>query len=276
MAESKMYRELAKFYDLIYADKDYRGEAALLRSNIRTYARSGGRDLLDVGCGTGRHLEHLQKWFHCTGVEQSPAMLRVARARLPDAHLVKGSMEDFRLRSRFDAITCMFGVIGYTRTVPRMTRAIASMAEHLKPGGVLLVQPWVTPDRWTSGRVFGKVGQGPGISVVRVTRSARPRPRISRLEAQYLIARKEGISHVVEAQDLGLFQREEVARAFRLAGLRYHHIPVWHEDPKAWNRRGMHLGVKALVAGSRARRNSKPREGFEPSACSLPRSRSTS
>lgn len=57
-----MYRREARLYDLEYAEKDYAGEAARLHELIQ--ARSPrGRTLLDVACGTGKHLEHLRAWY---------------------------------------------------------------------------------------------------------------------------------------------------------------------------------------------------------------------
>ena len=55
-------------------------------------------------------------------------------------------MTDFDLATTYDAVTCLFSAIGYVRTVDRMNRAVACMARHVKPGGVLIVEPWITPD----------------------------------------------------------------------------------------------------------------------------------
>ena len=57
-------------------------------------------------------------------------------------------MTGFDLGTTYDAVTCLFGAIGYVRTVDRMNRAVACMARHVKPGGVLIVDPWITPDAW--------------------------------------------------------------------------------------------------------------------------------
>lgn len=236
-----MYRELAGYYDLIYADKDYRKEASLLRAIARKECRSGGRELLDVGCGTGRHIEHLRRWYRCTGLDLSPSMLKIARKRLPRVAFELGSMEDFSLGSQFDVITCLFGALGYTRAVERMTRAIGSMAGHLKPGGVLLIAPWCSPDQWKAGFLMGRIGQAPGVTVARVTRSSKPSPRMSRFEAHYLVGRKQGIAHVVETQELGLFHNRDVQYALRYAGLRSRYIM------KFWgSANGLHVGVKPI------------------------------
>ena len=234
-----MYRELARYYDLVYAGKDYQKEASLLHAIASQEGRSEGRDLLDIGCGTGRHIEQLRRWYRCTGLDLSPAMLRVARQRLPGTKFIQGSMEELSLDARFDVITCLFGALGYTLTVPRMQRAVCLMAAHLRPGGVLLVAPWRSPTQWAPGRLHGRIGEGRGLVVARVSRSSTPKPGLSRLELHYLIARPEGITYAKESQDLGLFSDREVQGAFRAAGLRSHHLKEF-----AGSANGLHVGVK--------------------------------
>ena len=45
-------------YDAVYSDKDYAGESQRLASIIRERVPMA-RTLLDVACGTGRHIEYL-------------------------------------------------------------------------------------------------------------------------------------------------------------------------------------------------------------------------
>jgi ubiquinone/menaquinone biosynthesis C-methylase UbiE len=51
-----LYGDLADVYDRIYARKSYRDEAAEIHRIARRKGRPHARSLLDVGCGTGRHL----------------------------------------------------------------------------------------------------------------------------------------------------------------------------------------------------------------------------
>ncbi len=48
------FGEYAKYYDLLYADKDYAAETAFVREIIRRLA-PGARTLLELGCGSARH-----------------------------------------------------------------------------------------------------------------------------------------------------------------------------------------------------------------------------
>ena len=63
-------------------------------------------------------------------------------------------MVDFDLGSRFDAVICLFSSIGYVRKPEQLRQAIRTMSKHLRSGGVLAVEPWLTPDEFHPGKVF--------------------------------------------------------------------------------------------------------------------------
>src|SRR5579862_6952349 len=130
------YDRLARYYDLIYATKDYRSEVADQIRLIEKYQRSPGRELLEVACGTGRYLEHFEKRFRCTGLDLNPPMLRIARQRLARSRLVVGDMSTFDLGVEFDVVACLFGAIGYVHGSRNLKRAVRNFSDHLKPGGV--------------------------------------------------------------------------------------------------------------------------------------------
>ncbi len=79
-----MYEDSAQdAYDILNnaRGKDYVGEAAALADIIRAHDPSA-RTLLDVGCGTGRHMKELHSLgFTCVGTDLSPAMLTKAKSR---------------------------------------------------------------------------------------------------------------------------------------------------------------------------------------------------
>src|SRR5437588_8861607 len=78
-----LYRDLARYYDLIYSFKDYAGEAARLRQLIARYKRSAGDELLEVACGSGKQLEQFARDFACTGVDRNEGLLAIGRQRRP-------------------------------------------------------------------------------------------------------------------------------------------------------------------------------------------------
>src|SRR5437870_7577059 len=99
-----MFTRSAAFYDLVYSFKDYAAEAEKVRLVIDAANNSSGNRLLDVACGTGQHLHYLKEHFEAEGLDLDPALLAIARNRLPDLRFTHADMVDFDLGRRFDAI----------------------------------------------------------------------------------------------------------------------------------------------------------------------------
>ena len=71
----------SRYYNLLYQDKDYAGEAEYVRSLISRHFPQA-RAVLDLGCGTGRHdLLLAQMGYEVTGVDQSEEMLAIAKGK---------------------------------------------------------------------------------------------------------------------------------------------------------------------------------------------------
>ena len=131
-----MFDRTAHLYDLLYSFKDYDAESATLVELIRS-RHADATSLLDVACGTGRHLELLRASFpDVAGVDIEPGLLEVARTRLPGVPFTNADMRTFDLGRTFDAVTCLFSSIGYLADLDELSTAVRRMAAHLAPGGV--------------------------------------------------------------------------------------------------------------------------------------------
>ena len=70
----------ARYYNLLYKEKDYAGEAEYVHKLIQKY-QPGAKSILDLGCGTGRHdILLAEKGYSVTGVDRSEEMLAVANS----------------------------------------------------------------------------------------------------------------------------------------------------------------------------------------------------
>jgi SAM-dependent methyltransferase len=229
-----MYALTADVYDLIYSWKDYAGESAQLTDLIRARLGPGPLTLLDVACGTGRHLEFLQAEFDVAGLDLTPEVLAVARSRLPGVPLHQGDMLDFDLGETFDVVTCLFSSIGYARDEAMLVRALSRLARHLSPGGLVVVEPWFTPDAWHPGHVHAALAGEGDLQVARVNTSMSA-GRLSIMDMHHLVGTPSGTRHVVERHEMGLFTVPDMMAAFTRAGLTADHDPVGLTD------RGLYL-----------------------------------
>jgi SAM-dependent methyltransferase len=231
-----VFEKTARLYDAIYAWKDYRTEVDRLDRLIRE-RNPDARILLDVACGTGKHLELLKDAYEVVGVDLDPVMLEIARDRLgPDVPLHEGDMTDFDLGRRFDVVTCLFSSVAYTRTPDRLAAAMGAMARHLDPGGLLVVEPFFAPDEWMAGHLHANFVDQEDLKVARVSLSGPAANQIT-MTFHYLIATPEGVTYQTEAHEVGLFAHDDYVEAFRRAGLEPEH------DQEGLMGRGLYLAV---------------------------------
>lgn len=236
-----MFSRSAKYYDLFYGSiKDYGAEAARIVEVVEG-RQPGASTLCDVACGTGLHLSHLCERFAAEGVDLDPGMLKAARERLPDLPLHEADMLTFDLGKTFDVVTCLFSAIGYCGpTTDPLDRAIARMAAHVADEGLLIVEPWFTPDTWTPGHAHARLIDTPELKLCRMNRTdpSPSDPRDSTLEFHYLVCTEDGIEHFTETHAATLFTHDEYLAAFSAAGLSVEH------DPEGLTGRGLYIGSR--------------------------------
>lgn len=234
-----MFSKSAKFYNAIYESmgKDYVAEAQQVHNIIQQHKRASGNTLLEVACGTGLHASVLQKYYQVEGLDLDAEMLAVASQNYPGIPFHQGDMAEFELGKQFDVVTCLFSSIGYVRTKERMHQAVQTMSDHLLPGGVIILEPWFTPDQWKPGRVSALFVDQPDLKISRMNISEVD-GNLSFLVFHYTVGTPQGIDYFTERHELGLFTHEEYLEAFYKAQLEVIH------DPEGLDGRGLYIGLK--------------------------------
>jgi ubiquinone/menaquinone biosynthesis C-methylase UbiE len=235
-----MFSKSAKFYNALYGSmgKDYAAEAQKVHQIIQQHKKSPGNALLEVACGTGLHASILQKNYQIEGLDLDAEMLAVASQNYPDIPFYQADMAEFDLGKQFDVITCLFSSIGYVKTSVRLDQAIQTMTNHLLPGGVLIVEPWFTPEQWKPGRVSALFVDQPDLKIARMNIS-EVEDRLSFFVFHYTVGTPQGVEYFTERHELGLFTPEEYLEAFHKASLEVIH------DPQGLDGRGLYIGLKS-------------------------------
>ncbi len=197
--------------------------------------------LLEVACGPGLYLAEMSRWYEVAGLDASAEMLRIAAERGPGVPLHQGDMAAFDLDDKFDTIMCMFSSIGYVVTLERFQAAIHCLANHLVPGGVLILDPWLSPEVWREDQVDAKAVTDDGIAVSRSTSSIREGKKVT-MRMAFAVARPGGdVETYTEEHPTGLFTHAEHEAALRSAGIEFDY------DPEGLLGRGRYVGVKPMV-----------------------------
>tara|TARA_B100000214_G_scaffold373678_1_gene354532 strand:+ start:941 stop:1681 length:741 start_codon:yes stop_codon:yes gene_type:complete len=154
--------KIVKYYDDIYSKKDYIRESEFIESN------SNINKLLDVGCGTGTHLENLYKperTFH--GIDLSKEMLEVAKNKFSKNNVLftNSDIVIFKEDNNFDTIISMFNVINHILNADELDKYFKSISTLLVDGGVFIFDCFNgasvfkdNPKDFTKGIVSGFTG----------------------------------------------------------------------------------------------------------------------
>jgi SAM-dependent methyltransferase len=127
-------------YKRLYPHRDMREAEGQVAPLLAILPVTPAWRILDIGCGSGRHLEVLGAlgYPHAVGMDLSLPLLRDARARrLPVARADMRHLP-FR-RGGFDLVTSFFTSFGYFATFEEDVHALAQFVSALKPGGYLFL-----------------------------------------------------------------------------------------------------------------------------------------
>lgn len=175
-----VFSNYARYYDLLYRDKDYVCEADYVHRLLQRYAPHT-KTILELGCGTGHHATLLaQKAYEIHGIDFSQDMLKVANQRLAQMpeelarklSFTQGDVRNYRTERCFDAVISLFHVMSYQTSNTDLHAAFETAKTHLKPKGVFIFDCWYGPAVLT---------EQPSVrikrledDVIRVTRLAEP------------------------------------------------------------------------------------------------------
>lgn len=210
----------ARYYDLLYRDKGYAAEADYVALCIREHASQATR-ILELGCGTGAHAEHLGRLgYEVHGIDMSESMLALAEARrvaLPPEQAERitfshGDIRSVRTGDTYDAVISLFHVMSYQTANADIEAVLDTAATHLAGGGIFLFDFWYGPAVLT---------QKPEVRVkrledetIKVTRIAEP--------AMHVNENLVDVNYTIFVQNRGGQQVEQINEQHRM---RYLFLP---------------------------------------------------
>jgi len=132
---ARIYTAYANIYDAYKGDRSE--NIARLEGLIHKH-HPAATTALDLACGTGAIAAGLVGKYIVTGVDNSPVMLRIARAKLPNMQFVQADMTDFALSQKFDVVYCLHNSVNHLLTFDAWEQMFTQVARHLKKRGVFI------------------------------------------------------------------------------------------------------------------------------------------
>lgn len=166
---------MAEAWDVLRGDTSNWADRFFYLDVIQKY----GQPVLDVGCGTGRLLlDYLQQGIDIDGVDNSPEMLSICRKKAERAGLQTKLYEQFvealGLPRRYQTILVPSSSLQLIIAPELVERALARLAGHLLPGGVLvasIMTLWKEGEPLESEWERTAVRESDGVKFRRVSRS---------------------------------------------------------------------------------------------------------
>lgn len=236
---NEVFEAYAHYYDLFYSDKGYAAEAQYVADQIRRFSPSARR-ILELGCGTGAHAEHLARMgFDVVGVDMSETMLARAKARqagLPvdvAARLtfMNGDARNLRIGETYDVVVSLFHVMSYQTANSDLEAAFSTAASHLTNGGVFLFDFWYGP---------AVLSQRPEVRVkrlvnemVRILRIAEPEmfSNQNRVDVNYSLLIEDiktgRLTRMFEKHSMRYFFKPELELLMKYSGFRPEYFAEW-------------------------------------------------
>ncbi|MDH3280686.1 MAG: class I SAM-dependent methyltransferase [Gammaproteobacteria bacterium] len=226
------FGDYARYYDLLYRDKDYRGEAVFIENIIGDHVPRARR-ILELGCGTGAHgIILAERGFDVVGVDISDRMIDIAKRRTDDVsakiaqriRFVCGDARDYiSADGKFDAVIALFHVASYQHTNDDLRAMFATAKANLAPSGIFVFDCWYGPAVLTERPVVRKKQYAD--ENISLTRIATPThlPDLNRVDVEYELQvqdlRNKKTEKIVEIHRMRYLFRPELEVFSKNAGL---------------------------------------------------------
>jgi SAM-dependent methyltransferase len=137
----------SKYYNLLYKDKNYLEEYIYIRELIERHGNKNAKNILDIGCGTGKHLGLFKKdGYAVSGVDISENMISEARKYLQqEENLLCCKASEFKFNKKFEVIISLFHVMSYHTGNDELEKVFQNVSEHLTDDGLFIFDFWYGP-----------------------------------------------------------------------------------------------------------------------------------
>jgi SAM-dependent methyltransferase len=218
-ASRSYYAHLGYYEERTYAEDTNKRELDFLEFAFRTHAIHKVRDVLDVACGSGRHVLGLaHRGYKCVGQDYTPEQVQIAKSRAKREgvaiKLLQGDATRLKYESEFDAVLAV-RILFLLPDDESVLTCLRQVHRALKSGGIMvcnIANPFYDGENWFS---LKSVQQGHYFNDVRV-----PKMRFVSIDQVQDFDPLHGVAwwqetHIVETPDgMHIFRELERLRLF--------------------------------------------------------------
>ena len=132
------YNTFALFYDRLTENADYEVRSDYISNFFSRYG-NGGKNVIDLACGTGTLCSHfIKKGYNVTGMDLSADMLTVAKAKCPESCFICSDISDFTVDEKYDFCTSTLDSINHLTDINAVKNCFSSVFNCLNDGGIFV------------------------------------------------------------------------------------------------------------------------------------------
>ena len=139
------FKNYAKYYDLLYKDKDYNKESKYIIDKIIKWGGTQQvKTILELGCGTGKHAKLLQSnGYSVYGIDLSANMIKLAKQNGVNCEVA--DIRTYRQSNKFDCCVSLFHIASYQNSDEDISDYFKTASFHLKQDGIFIFDIWYKP-----------------------------------------------------------------------------------------------------------------------------------
>jgi len=232
-ASRAYYAHLGYYEDLLVAETTKR-ELGFLKFAFRVHATHRVRDVLDVACGSGRHILGLAHCgYKCTGQDYTPEQVQIAQARAKregvSMKLLQGDATRLKYESEFDAVLAL-RILFLLPDDDSVLTCLRQVHRALKSGGIIvcnIANPFYDGENWFSlksiqqGHYFNEACF-PSMRCISIDRvqDFDPLHGVAWWEETHVIEAPDGVHIFRERERLRLFTYWDILHYLQAAGFK--------------------------------------------------------
>ncbi len=148
---NRLYQDLSWLWPMWGSIQEYKLHCTNVVRLIKQHAEREVRSLLNIGCGAGKNVYNLKRYFSVTGIDISLDMLEIAGKTNPECRFHQADMREFSLNEQYDAIL-IDDAISYMTTAEDLKAVFCRAYDHLRPGGVMICGPDETKETFVQNQ----------------------------------------------------------------------------------------------------------------------------